>query len=91
LSQLFGDLGPFFVGTSLATTDKLIRTLGRKKRQWKITVDGREVASDKFNAIIIVNGYLGPDLPFAKGEALGSGKFYVFTIADRGAFRLAGN
>jgi len=89
LSQLFGDLGPFFVGTSLATTDKLIRTLGRKKRQWKITVDNREVEKGRFNAIIIVNGYLGPDLPFAKGESLGSGKFYVFTIADRGFFRLA--
>ena len=89
LSLLFGDLGPFFVGTSLATTDKFIRGLGRKKRQWQITVDGKEVARDRFHAIIIVNGYLGPDLPFAKGEALGSGKFYVFTIADRGAFRLA--
>jgi len=88
LSLLFGDLGPFFVGTSVATTDKLIRTLGRKKRQWQITVDGREVALDRFHAIIIVNGYLGPDMPFARGEALGSGKFYVFTIADLGAFRL---
>lgn len=88
LSLLFGDLGPFFVGTSLATTDKLIRGIGRKKRPWKIMVDGHEVASGPFNAIIIVNGDLGPDLPFAKGEPLGSGKFYVFTIADRGAFRL---
>jgi len=88
LSYLFGDLGPFFVGTSLATTEKLIRTIGRKKRQWQITVDGQVVALDRFHAIIIVNGYLGPDLPFAKGEPLGSGKFYVFMIADRGAFRL---
>ena len=88
LSYLFGDLGPFFVGTSVATIDKFIHTIGREKRQWQIAIDDKEVALDRFHAIIIVNGYLGPDLPFAIGEPLGSGKFYVFTIADRGAFHL---
>jgi len=88
LGQLFGDLGPFFVGTSLATTEKLMKRIGRRTRQWKITVDGVEFARGPYHAIIIVNGDLGPDLPFAKGEPLGSGKFYVSTIADRGILKL---
>lgn len=88
LGQLFGDLGPFFVGTSLATTDKLIRRIGRRKRQWKISIDGVEVARGPYHAIVIVNGDLGPELPFAKGELLGSGKFYVSMIADQGMLKL---
>lgn len=90
LSQLFGDLGPFFVGTSLATCEKLIRRLWTRKQGWKMTVDGQSAGEGFFQAIIIVNGDLGADLPFARGEPLGSGKFHVFTIADQGAFRLPG-
>ncbi|MCP4566193.1 MAG: hypothetical protein GY841_01295 [FCB group bacterium] len=90
LSQAFGDLGPFFVGTSLAIMEKLLKTIGRKKRNWKIIADDDLVSQDYFQSIIIVNGDLGPDLPFAKSEPLGSGKFYLFAIKDIGAIKLLG-
>jgi diacylglycerol kinase family enzyme len=90
LGQLFGDLGPFFVGSSLATLDKLIRRLWTRRRRWRISVDGQPVDNGTFQAMLIVNGYLGPDLPFAKDEPLGSGKFYLFTIADLGVLKLPG-
>jgi len=90
LSQLFGDLGPFFVGTSLAITEKLVKSVVRKKRRWRILVDDELVSHDCFQSIIIVNGDLGPDLPFAKSEPLGSGEFYLFAIKDMGAIKLLG-
>jgi hypothetical protein len=40
--------------------------------------------------MIIVNGDLGPNLPFAKDVPLGSGDFHLFTIRDRGWTRLPG-
>ena len=90
LSQVFGDLGPFFVGTSLAITEKLIKSVWRKKRRWNIIIDGHLVSQGRYQTLIIVNGDLGPDLPFAKSEPLGSGKFYLFAIRDLGAIRLIG-
>ncbi len=88
LSQLFGDLGPFFVGTMLATTAKTCRQIGRGKTRWDIVVDGRVVSQGHYQAIMIVNGDLGPNMPFAKGVPLGSGDFYVFAVRDMGVFRL---
>jgi len=88
LGQLFGDLGPFFVGTNLAILCGLPRRLGRKKRQWEIRVDGDAVSRGAYQAMIIVNGDLGPNLPFARSEPLGSGYFFLFTIGDRGFFNL---
>ncbi|MBU8934858.1 MAG: hypothetical protein KOO62_12785 [candidate division Zixibacteria bacterium] len=88
LSQLFGDLGPFFVGTSLAVISKIFRHIGRGKRQWEIMVDGQAVTQGYYQAIMIVNGYLGPNMPFAQGVPLGSGDFHVFAIRDMGVFKL---
>jgi len=90
LSQLFGDLGPFFVGTSLAITEKLLKSLWKKKRRWDIIIDDDLVSHGRYQSIIIVNGDLGSDLPFAKSEPLGSGKFYLFAIRDLGAIKLLG-
>lgn len=89
LSQLFGDLGPFFVGTSLAITRRFF-SRSRRKRQWEIVVDGDVAATGKFQALIIVNGDLGPNLPFAKAVPLGSGDFWLFTIRDLGMLKLPG-
>ena len=89
LSQLFGDLGPFFVGTSLAITRRMFSRPGRK-RQWEIVVDGEIAATGTFQTMIIVNGDLGPNLPFAKGVPLGCGDFWLFTIRDLGMFKLFG-
>lgn len=88
LGQLFGDLGPFFVGTNLAILGGLPRRIRGKKRHWTICVDGSLVSRGVFQAMIIVNGDLGPDLPFAHSEPLGSGHFFLFTIKDKGIFNL---
>ncbi|MFH0792853.1 MAG: diacylglycerol kinase family protein [bacterium] len=90
LSQLFGDLGPFFVGSSLASIEKSLKRPFQKKLFWRISVDGREAAQGCYQAMIIVNGDLGPDLPFAKSVPLGSGDFYLFTLRDLGLLKLPG-
>lgn len=88
LSQLFGDLGPFFVGTNLAVLSRLPRRWAGKAREWQIIVDDQVVSGGRFQVIIIVNGDLGPNLPFARNEPLGSGSFYLFVIRDMGTLNL---
>ncbi len=88
LSQFFGDLGPFTTGMTLALLEKTLRgPFG--KRDWRILVDDREVATGRFQALIIVNGYLGPDMPYSDDE-LGSGRFHLFALRDLGLRRLLG-
>lgn len=89
LSQLFGDLGPFFVGVSLATLERVIKSLFGGKLHWQINLDGQSVALGQLQAMIIVNGDLGKDLPFASGSKLGSGVFHMFTFEDRGLFAVS--
>lgn len=88
LGQLFGDLGPFFVGTNAAILGRLPRRIMGKKNHWEIRVDSAVVTQGVFQALIIVNGDLGPDLPFARSEPLGSGNFFLFTIRDMGTLTL---
>jgi diacylglycerol kinase family enzyme len=38
--------------------------------------------------MIIVNGDLGPDFPFARSVPLGSGDFYLFALRDLGPGKL---
>ncbi len=85
LGQLFGDKGPFFVGAVLTVIEKIIR---RKRTNWKIWVDGKLVSEGLYQAMIIVNGDLGPDLPIAKAVPLGSGDFHMFAIKDLGMLKL---
>ncbi len=90
LSQLFGDLGPFFVGSTLVILRRLLAPRYRSRRDWTVAVDGQTVARGHFQSMIIVNGDLGPNLPFAKGVPLGSGDFYLFAIRNLGLARLPG-
>jgi len=90
LGQAFGDLGPFFVGASLAALERALRGLVGRRRRWTIAVDDEERAEGRYQAMIIVNGDLGPDLPFARNAPLGSGHFHLFTLADVGVRRLPG-
>lgn len=89
-SQIFGDLGPFFIGATLACLNKTIKSPVKKKRKWKIIVDEKLVTEGAFQAMIIVNGDLGKDLPLAKGVPLGSGDFYLFALKDIGIHKLVG-
>ena len=87
LSQVFGDLGPFTTGMALALIEKILKTAWSRKRVWKIHVDGVLASEGVFQALIIVNGNLGPDLPYSS-EPLGSGSIYLFALRDIGLFKL---
>jgi len=88
LGQLFGDRGPFFVGAVLAILDKTSKRIGRKKTSWNLMVDDKQASQGSYQTMVIVNGDLGPDLPFAKSVPLGSGDFHLFAIRDLGLLRL---
>jgi diacylglycerol kinase family enzyme len=90
LGQLFGDLGPFFVGASIACVAKTSKSIFRGKRKWKIFIDDKPVSENYYQALIIVNGDLGKDLPLARSVPLGSGDFYIFGIRDIGLLKLPG-
>ena len=87
LSQLLGDLGPFTTGMRLAVLEKLLKRPFTRRRRWRIEVDGSPAAEDAFIALILVNGYLGPDLPWSD-DPLGSGRFHLFGLRDLGLRRL---
>jgi diacylglycerol kinase family enzyme len=90
LSQLFGDLGPFFVGALLTVVERSLKRIVRRQHPWKIEVDGRDASRAAYQALILVNGDLGPDLPFARSVPLGSGDFHLFGLRELGIFRLPG-
>ena len=89
-SQIFGDLGPFFIGASLACMNKTLKSPFKNKRKWQIFVDGEMVSEGAYQAMIIVNGDLGKDLPLARNVPLGSGDFHLFTLKDIGLRKLIG-
>jgi diacylglycerol kinase family enzyme len=89
LGQVFGDLGPFTTGMVLALLEKLLKSAWRRKRVWKIHVDGKLASNGLYQALIIVNGYLGPDLPYSS-EPLGSGSIYLFALKDLGVRKILG-
>ena len=89
-SQIFGDLGPFFIGASLACMNKTLKSPFKNKRKWQIFVDGEMVSEGAYQAMIIVNGDLGKDLPLARNVPLGSGDFHLFLLKDIGIRKLIG-
>lgn len=89
LGQLFGDLGPFTTGMTLAMLEKLIKAPFTRSREWRIRVDSADAAEGRFQALILVNGYLGKNLAFSD-DPLGSGRFHCFGLRDRGVHRLLG-
>ncbi|MCK4775527.1 MAG: hypothetical protein KAT30_12100, partial [Candidatus Krumholzibacteria bacterium] len=66
------------------------RQITGRRREWMVSVDGADATRGHFQAMIIVNGYLGPNLPLAEGVPLGSGDFHVFTLRDLGTHRVFG-
>jgi diacylglycerol kinase family enzyme len=87
LGQLFGDLGPFTTGMILALGERFLKAPFRRRVTWNIKADGSDIATERYHALIIVNGYLGPELPFSK-DPLGSGRFHLFALRDLGNWRL---
>ncbi len=86
LSQAFGDLGPFTLGMTLALAEKSLKGPFARAR-WRLIVDGEEAASGRYQALIIVNGYLGPDMAYSD-DPLGSGRFHVYGLRDIGLLKL---
>ena len=87
LGQIFGDLGPFTTGMTLALLERLMKAPFTRNPTWRIVVDGNEVAHGRFQALILVNGYLGPELAFSN-DALGSGRFHLIALRDLGTRHL---
>ena len=87
MGQLFGDLGPFTTGMLLSLGEKILKSPFTKKTYWRIIADGKLIAEDFYQAIILVNGYLGPDLPFSN-KPLSSGEFYIFGLKNMGIINL---
>ena len=72
---------------TLALLERLLKTAWTRKRRWSITVDGAQLVQEAYQALIVVNGYLGPELPFSSAP-LGSGSFYLFALRDLGMRKL---
>jgi diacylglycerol kinase family enzyme len=87
LGQIFGDLGPFSTGMTLALGERICRGPFGRRRTWRIRIDGRQVAQGRYQALIIQNGYLGPELAFSS-DPLGSGHFQLIGLKDIGWARL---
>ena len=87
LSQFMGDMGPFSTGMGLSLIEKIVKSPFTKTKHWKIIADGNLAAEGAYHALILVNGYLGPDLPFSD-KPLGSGEFYLFGLQEKGIIKL---
>jgi diacylglycerol kinase family enzyme len=87
LGQLFGDLGPFTTGMILSILERMLKGPFRRKANWQIVADGETVGEDRYQAIVIVNGYLGPEMAFSD-QPLDSGEFYGFGLRDIGGCRM---
>lgn len=91
LGQLFGDMGPFGVGAFLACLQKMFfRSPGAYRINWNIEVNGNLVQTGRYQALMIVNVDLGPNMPLAAGVPLGSGDFHLLGLRDLGFHRLPG-
>jgi diacylglycerol kinase family enzyme len=87
LSQFFGDLGPFTTGMILSLLERVIKYPWAGRGRWKIVADGELVGEDRFQALVLVNGYLGPELAFSS-DTLGSGRFQLFGLRNQGLWRM---
>jgi diacylglycerol kinase family enzyme len=87
LSQVFGDLGPFTTGMTLALVERLTTAPFTTARDWTLRADGADAVQGRFQALVVVNGYLGKDLALSD-DPLGSGRFHCFALRDLGAHRL---
>jgi diacylglycerol kinase family enzyme len=89
LGQLFGDLGPFTTGMTLAVGEHLAGRPFKRPRRWRVKVDGESVAEEAYHSLVVVNGYLGPNMPWTR-DPLGSGHFHLFALRDLGLLRFPG-
>lgn len=84
LGSLFGDLGPFYVGLVLAVARWWLRNLLGRIPAVSLTLDGVELAPERWGAVMVLNGDLGTDFPLGRGLSLSSGTFRVVALRYRG-------
>ncbi len=84
LGQLFGDLGPFYTGLTLATLRWIWRDALGRVPDVEIVLDGEPLPGRRWATIVWVNGDLGRDFQLGRGLPLGADGFRVIAFQDRG-------
>lgn len=84
LGSLAGDYGPFYTGLTLATAWWYWLRLRGRVVPLAIELDGEPIAPDRWTALIVVGGDLGPDFPIGRGTPFSSGTLRVVGLRDRG-------
>ena len=84
IGSLAGDYGPFYTGLTLATVWWYWQRLRGRIGPLVLELDGQATRLDRWTAIIIVGGDLGPDFPIGRGAPFSSGTLRVVALRDRG-------
>jgi diacylglycerol kinase family enzyme len=84
IGSVAGDYGPFYVGLALATACWVWLRLQGRVGRLTLELDGQAVEPDRWTAIIVVGGDLGPDFPIGRGAPFASGTLRVVALRDRG-------
>ena len=84
IGSLAGDYGPFYAGLVLATLWWYWRRLRGRIDPLVLELDGEATTPDRWTAIIVVGGDLGPDFPLGRGAPFSSGTLRVVALRDRG-------
>lgn len=84
IGSLVGDYGPFYTGLTLATAWWYWLRFRGRVAPLVLKLDGQAIAPDRWTAIIVVGGDLGPDFPIGRGAPLSSGTLRVVGLRDRG-------
>jgi diacylglycerol kinase family enzyme len=84
IGSLAGDYGPFYTGLTLASAWWYWRRLRGRIGPLVLELDGQAIKPDRWTAIIIVGGDLGPDFPIGRGAPFSSATLRVVALRDRG-------
>ena len=84
IGSIAGDYGPFYVGLTLATVWWYWLRLRGRIAPLVLELDGQAIDPDRWTAIIVVGGDLGPDFPIGRGAPFASGTLRVVALRERG-------
>lgn len=90
IGSLLGDYGPFYTGLVLATVWWYRQRFRGRVVPLVLELDGQAVTPDRWTALIVVGGDLGPDFPIGRGAPFSSGTLRVVGLRDRGLRRALG-
>jgi diacylglycerol kinase family enzyme len=84
IGSIAGDYGPFYTGLTLATIWWYWLRLRGRIAPLVLELDGAAIDPDRWTAVIVVGGDLGPDFPIGRGAPFCSGTLRVVALRDRG-------